>query len=289
MIVGNSIVWPENLIEELAYRRCVIFLGAGVSATAKNAEGKSPDKWSDFIKNIKGLMKNPSPEDISFVDTMIAQENYLLALQAIYDLTESGTYNKYLKDTYSRARYMPSDVHKAIKQIDSKIVITTNFDKIYESLCNDYGYVTYDYQKAKSIVANIKSPESIIIKAHGSIDDTEEIIFTAKQYYEAQAKYSEFYQLLHSLFLTNTVIFLGYSLNDPDINLILQNIKNTSSLAAPHYVVLKEGASRHKIKHWKETFNIEALEYGPSYDEFEENILNLRDSVLSFRDDRKIP
>lgn len=30
-----SDIWPDNLVEELAYRRCLIFLGSGISATAK--------------------------------------------------------------------------------------------------------------------------------------------------------------------------------------------------------------------------------------------------------------
>lgn len=234
-------------------------------------------------------MRNPTNDDKKYVDDMLAQENYLLALQAISDLCETGTYNKYLKDTYSRAKYLPSEVHKSIKDIDSKIVITTNFDKIYDNLCREDGYVTYDYQKSKSIIANIKSPESLIIKAHGTIDDTEEIIFTAKQYYEAQSKFPEFYSLLHALFLTHTVVFLGYSLSDPDINLVLQNISNTSSSACPHYIILKQGTSKHKLNHWKETYNIETLEYGPSYDDLEENIVILRDLVLAFREERKIP
>lgn len=219
---------------------------------------------------------------------MIKQENYLMALQAIYDLSDPGAYNKYLKDTYGRGGYLPSEVHKAIKALDSKIVITTNFDKIYENLCSVDGYVVHDYSNSKSIVSNIKSPESIIIKAHGTIDDTDKIIFTGKQYYDAQANYPEFYSLLHALFLTNTVIFLGYSLNDPDINLVLQNINNTSNSSCPHYVVLKEGESKHKIKHWKDTYNISALEYGPNYENLEENIFELKEQVEALRTDRGI-
>ena len=40
-----SDIWPDNLVEELAYRRCLIFLGSGISATAKNDAGESPDTW----------------------------------------------------------------------------------------------------------------------------------------------------------------------------------------------------------------------------------------------------
>lgn len=286
--MSNKIEWPANLIEEIAYRRCILFLGSGISATSKNSEGKNPPTWGEFISEIQKLMNTPTEEDKNFIENMIRQENYLMALQAIYDLSDPGAYNKYLKDTYARGRYLASEVHKSIKSLDSKIVITTNFDKIYENLCNEDGYVVDHYRNSKSIISNIKSPESIIIKAHGTIDDTDNIIFTGKQYYEAQGKYPEFYSLLHSLFLTNTVIFLGYSLSDPDINLVLQNINNTSNSTCPHYIILKEGTSKHIIKHWKDTYNITALEYGPEYENLEENILELKELVEELRNERSI-
>jgi hypothetical protein len=284
----NKIHWPENLIEELAYRRGILFLGSGVSATAKNDKGESPETWNGFLRKIKDLIKNPNQVDLDFIEKMLDQENYLMALQAIHDLSDSGAYSKYMKDTFARGKFIASNVHKAIKKINSKIVITTNFDKIYDNLCNDDLYVKYDYQKTKSIISNVKSPENIIIKAHGTIDDTNEIVFTSEQYYTTQEKYPEFYSLLKALFLTNTVLFLGYSLNDPDINLVLQSFPNTSNSSAPHYIVVKEGTSQHVIKHWEKTYNVRCLEYGPSYDNFEENIEELQELVASLRAERGI-
>ena len=60
------------------------------------------------------------------------------------------------------------------------------------------------------------------------------LIFTAKQYYQAQEKYPEFYHLMTALFLTHTVVFLGYSINDPDINLLLLFLHNTANTSYPH-------------------------------------------------------
>ncbi len=285
----TDINWSSKLIEEIAYRRCILFLGSGVSATAKNEDGESPKTWGAFIESIQGLMRSPSRADKKFVRDMLAQGNYLLALQAIYDLSDPGEYGELLKNNFGRGNYNASNVHRYIKEIDSKIVITTNFDKIYDNLCNEDHYVKYDYQKTKSIITNIKSPENLIIKAHGTIDDTDEIIFTAEQYHNSQAAHPDFYQLLESLFRVNTVLFLGYSLSDPDINLILQTSSKTSSKASPHYIVLKEGNSPHIIKHWENTYNIKCLEFGPTYDQFEKNIENLKNQVLSLREERQIP
>lgn len=284
-----SDIWPDNLVEELAYRRCLIFLGSGISATAKNDDGESPDTWGAFLDNVKSKMKNPSEDDKKFVEDMLKKQNYLLALQAIADLCDSGEYSNYLKSQYLRGKYKPSKVHELIKDLDSKIVVTTNFDKLYEGLCHEPEYITFDYTDTRSIIGSIKAPENIIIKAHGSIDDTEKLIFTAKQYYQAQEKYPEFYHLMTALFLTHTVVFLGYSLNDPDINLLLQFLHNTANSSCPHYMIDKKGNKPQLVKHWKDTYNVSLLEYGDDYSCLESSLEELRDLVLDLRAERGMP
>lgn len=284
-----SDIWPDNLVEELAYRRCLIFLGSGISATAKNDTGESPDTWGAFLNNVKLKMKNLSEDDKKFVEDMLKKQNYLLALQAIADLCDSGEYSNYLKSQYLRGKYKPSKVHELIKDLDSKIVVTTNFDKLYEGLCHEPEYLTFDYTDTRSIIGSIKAPENIIIKAHGSIDDTEKLIFTAKQYYQAQEQYPEFYHLMTALFLTHTVVFFGYSLNDPDINLLLQFLHNTANSSCPHYMIDKKGNKPQMVKHWKDTYNVSLLEYGDDYSCLESSLEELRDLVFELRAERGMP
>jgi hypothetical protein len=279
--------WPNNLIEEIAYRRCVIFVGAGISATAQNDEGISPKKWGEFIKDAIKLINRPSQDKLDFISKMLDQQNYLLALQAIADSCDPGAYAGFLRDAYSRPRYRASPTHQFIKDIDSKIVITTNFDRIYENLCNEY--VSANYFETSKIITNMKSSENLIIKAHGTIDDVDNLVFTQKQYYNAKLKHPVFYNILSALFLTNTVIFLGYSLNDPDINLILELAANARSLSSPHYVVVKDGIDEEIKQHWTDCYNIFPLEYGPSYTDLESNIEELRDRVVDFRALKRIP
>ncbi|MDF2590156.1 MAG: Sir2-like protein [Herbinix sp.] len=282
-------IWPSNLVEELAYRRGILFLGSGVSATAKKADGTSPDTWRQFLNHIRTIARAASPDDNAYIDDRLACKDYLLALQAIYDKCDLGEYGKYLQDTYLRSDFQASNVHKAIKRIDSKIVITTNFDKIYDNLCNEQGYIITNYEKTKAIVQNIKSPNNLIIKAHGTIEDVENIIFTASQYYNKQEKYPEFYELLYALFLTHTVVFLGYSLNDPDINLILQFLHNSANVNSPHYLVKEKGTPEQLKKHWKATYNVQIIEYGNSFIDFEPAIEELCELVEALRSDRMIP
>ncbi|SEG75787.1 SIR2 family protein [Paenibacillus sp. UNC499MF] len=284
-----QINWPVNLVEEIAYRRCVLFLGAGISATSKNDLGESPKKWGEFIQDAVTLLHSPTEDKLKFIKKMIEQGNYLLALQSIYDSCDPGNYANYLRQVYSRPNYKASQVHELIKSIDSKIVITTNFDKIYENLCNEHGYTTAMYRDIERISTNMKSTENLIIKAHGSIDDVDSLVFTQKQYYKARKDYPQFYQILNALFITKTIVFLGYSLNDPDINLVLETVGNASSSSSPHYVVVKQGVDEEIKKYWRECYNIYPLEYGPTYQDLDENILRLHEKVREYREIKRLP
>lgn len=53
--------WPEDVVEDIARRRCVLYLGSGVSANSVNEKGETPATWGDFlnsvIENKKGTLK----------------------------------------------------------------------------------------------------------------------------------------------------------------------------------------------------------------------------------------
>ncbi|WP_223553894.1 SIR2 family protein [Lysinibacillus sphaericus] len=280
------IEWKENLINDLAHKRCVIFIGSGISATAKNKQDESPLTWGKFLEKASSLSNGSSNE---FIQDMIKKENYLLALQAIKESSDPGDYSNFLKDNFSRPGFEPSALHNAIKEINSKIVITTNFDNLYELNCR-HGYTVANYyDPITKIISTIKSPENLIIKAHGSIEDTNRIIFTQKEFYNAKKEHADFYEIIKALFLTHTVVFLGYSLNDPDINLLLEIASHSNTYSNPHYVVSRVGVTEELKKHWLDCYNIYTLEYGPKHENLEENVIELKEKVLEYRRRLNLP
>lgn len=50
--------WPEKLIQDIARRRCVLFLGSGVSANSINADGERPKTWREVLES--GIAKLPN-------------------------------------------------------------------------------------------------------------------------------------------------------------------------------------------------------------------------------------
>ena len=281
------IVWPCSLIREISRRRVVFFLGAGVSCSARSIDGNRPKDWKGFLEEAYGLVKT---KDInSEITKLISEKRYLLALQAISDEADPADYQSLLDKNFNNPGYLPSDLHKIILSLDSTIVITTNFDKIYEKYCEStseegYKVVTYESNDLGDL---LRSDLRIIIKAHGTINNIQKMIFTKSQYHEAKKNHSQFYEILKAIFLTHTCIFIGCGLDDPDVLLMLEDVKITSSSMLPHYALVLNGEySRFSINDWHKAYNINALTYEPNHDDLTLSLKDLLVDVETFRSTR---
>lgn len=276
--------WPQILIKEIAARRCIFFLGAGVSASSQTSAGLRPKGWKDFLSDATDLIHKTDKKVL--VKKLIEEGKNLLALQAIYSEVDPSKYRNFLDECFNNQCFQASELHQIIFKLDQRLVITTNFDKIYESYWHSiskdgFKVITYD---SESLVDEIRSENRLVIKAHGSIDNINKMIFTRSEYHKAKRVHSKFYEVLKALFITHTVIFIGCSLDDPDVQLILEDVNIIGSAQKPHYILAKEKSQNSfGLDEWRETYNIRALEYGPNHDDLIIELKNLFERVDSIR------
>jgi hypothetical protein len=278
------ISWPKSLIHELAQRRCILFLGAGVAASAKNSSGKRPLDWNAFLVKATELISDIGDRDK--VKELIDERRFPLALNAIADLADIGDYQSLLNECFNNSSFIPSELHSVILDIDSRFVITTNFDKIYEKHCltvSDEGFKVLPYYST-SLADEIRSDTRLIIKAHGSIDDISKMVFTRQEYHHAKKDHPEFYNLLKALLLTNTCVFIGCGMEDPDVLLVLEELKMTTNTKRPHYALLREGSiSRFITQDLLYTYNVKSLFYGPDHSDLISSLKYLYDEIEGIR------
>lgn len=276
--------WPKSLVTEIARRRCILFLGAGVAASAINPDGKRPKEWKDFLKEAVNLIGNPQKKEN--INNLIDQNKLLLALQAISDEADCGDYHSLLNTNFNDATFEPSELHKVIFDLDSRLVITTNFDKIYEKHClkaSTEGFKVIPYS-SNSLGDEIRSDTRLIIKAHGTIDDISHMVFTKAQYHAAKEKYASFYAILKALLLTNTCIFIGCGMDDPDVLLLLEEVRITANPQRPHYALLKYGShSNYLITDLSSAYNVKTLEYSPDHHDLISDLKYLQAQVDNIR------
>lgn len=256
--------WPEKLIDAIARRRSVLFLGSGISSNAENEYGKNPATWNEFLKKVVKNQKAKIGDLEKEILGLLDEKKYLIACELIMDLIGQREFGEEAQEEFRRPKYLPAEIHKIIYSLDSKIVITPNVDKIYDECATTESHSSvvvkkyYDEDLAKYLRTN----DYLVIKAHGTVDETNQMIFTHKQYSKARCNYSSFYKLMDSLILTHTFVFLGCGIDDPDIELTLENANFLYEGCPPHYFITSSGAiSNNMQKVLLANRNLEVITY----------------------------
>jgi len=196
-----------QIIDAMNNDSLIIFVGAGVSANS------NLPKWSELIADMK--------KDLSIKD----EDDYLKIAQYYFDTFGKQTYFSKLTDMFNRQSVVkPNEIHDHIKKIRPKHIITTNYDTLLEESLNS-GMSKYDKITSDDDIPYSKS-KHYLIKMHGDFSKMN-IVFKEDDYLDYESNFSMVSTLIKSLIMNNTILFLGYSLNDSTFNSIFRLIHNS--------------------------------------------------------------
>lgn len=278
--------WPNDLVSDIARRTCVLYIGAGVSANSSSANGISPPTWEAFLRS---CLTKINKTDRSYIEQLLSQKDLLSACEVIIAKIGTAEFNNVAQDAFRRPGFKPASIHETIYNLDARLVITPNVDKIYEQYAQatSCGTIVVKKQTEHDISNFIRSTDRVILKAHGSIDAPNEMFFSKYQYNEARYKYSGFYKLLDSLALTHTYVFIGCGLNDPDIRLTLENYNFGFPGCKPHYFVAADTAMNPDLEQsLLKNCNLKVIKYDNSDGKHEKLLPALNDLVALVEDER---
>jgi len=277
--------WPPDLVREIARRRCVIFIGAGVSMQCANAAGTSPKSWHDLLTAAVGRVAGAKARK-NEIKGLLKNGDYLTACEVIRDRLGPHVFHSFLQDELLTPNFQPAAIHDTLIQLGSRIYATPNFDKILE---NKAGAVSATAFKVKNyydadVAVAARSNDSVILKVHGTIDTPDRLIFTRSDYTRARNEHWAFYAVLDALSVTHSFLFVGCGLNDPDIKLVLEDNAFIHKWSAPHYFVLIKGAVPSAIiPAIERNQNLKILEYAGPYTQLKPELDELVTRVNSAR------
>jgi hypothetical protein len=283
--------WGESLVKELAARRCIIFFGAGASVPCQPTIGdpnRRPPDWKELLDALAARLPITSPNR-TLAQGLITDKKFLDAAEVITSAINAADYADCMRQLLEIPRFQQSYMHECILQLDPKIVITTNFDSIYDRYCTSgsavEGYNVIRYTD-HHLVQQLRSPTRVVVKAHGCITNTDHLVLTRSQYFDARLKCSHFFRVLDALCLTHTILFLGYSLSDPDIQIALENANISAPSTNRHYFVTPGGTHEALRAASEKTHNLKFLEFpAGDYGSLDKSLAILVDRVLSYRAD----
>lgn len=272
-------------MEQIARRRAIPYIGAGISRASTTAGGARPPLWEQFLKEACEELN----QDQALAKRMVRDKRYLDACSLLV-FRLGPQWIELIQGKFGDA-YRKSDNHEYIYDLDCPVVITPNFDRIYETfaLTQSEGTVTIKSYDSADLLRHIRGGinSRLILKCHGSIDSPDLVVFSRERYANLIHKHPTYNDVMNSLILTNTMVFLGTSGSDPDINLILERHVSLHEFSSPHYFVTADTDTIKMKDFWQRNYNIQIIPYrkDETHSQLTVGLQNLKESVLKYRED----
>ena len=282
------IAWPPTLVEAFARRRCVLIIGAGVSASAATpaaggVASRSPKTWRKFLADATAS----TPHCPSYVREALRENRLLDACQYLKEL-QGEAWLTTLREEFVTPKYKPSLLHESLYKLDIRTTISLNFDTIYEKYVNkvtEGTFIVKNYYDA-DIRQTVAGTDRYLLKMHGTVDTPARMIFTGKDYAKARTEHRGFYEVIGALLHTHICLLIGCGLNDPDVQLLFEDYRHLQD-ATPHYQTLPSDIKPPVAGVVRETRGINILSYSKrdAHKELVESLEGLNIEAAAIRDD----
>lgn len=217
---------PKTLQEDFIDNRVIPFIGAGFSKNAVFPDGTSIPDWDGLGRKVASYI--PNYAFTNSIDALSLFESEFSRTKMIELLARELKINQ----------IKPGNTHRAFCDLYFDTICTTNFDFLIEQTLNEKNI------PFSTIVSEDRLPISThektkLVKIHGDFNHPERMIITEKDYDNFIDKNKILATYISNLFITKTLLLVGYSLEDNDIRSLWQIIgSRLGNLQTPAYVVL---------------------------------------------------
>ncbi|AMA55812.1 SIR2 family NAD-dependent protein deacylase [Bradyrhizobium sp. CCGE-LA001] len=204
----------DILAEAIKRRRAVLFVGAGVSMAV------GLPSWQSLIEHLL--------DDLGLErDVVDGMHGGYQMLAEYYRLKRGGIgpLRSWLDRNWrvDPQRIAASQLHRIIVELDFPIIYTTNYDRNLETAFDVLKRPFAKISNAKEI-ASAGVGVTHIIKFHGDFDDDASLVLTETDFLNRLAFNSPLDIRFRADALGSTLLFVGYSMSDPNIRLLLHRI-----------------------------------------------------------------
>jgi hypothetical protein len=207
----------QQIAESLKERRAMLFVGAGVSMSV------GLPSWRKLIEHMAS--------DLGLDEQVIGMPDVTYqALAEYYRLKHGsiGPLRSWMDREWSvsREQVERSEIHKLIVSLDFPIIYTTNYDRNLEAAFEIHDRPFVKIANAKDI-PKATSCVTQIIKYHGDFDDDTSLVLAETDYFDRLSFDSPLDVKFRADALGRTILFIGYSMSDMNIRLLLHRLWQT--------------------------------------------------------------
>jgi hypothetical protein len=265
----------RDLMAEAGHRRIVMFLGAGLSFGASRRGRKglaerdlwgplshgSSDQdderrpeviindddepfptWSRLKSRMRRELADLEGLDQASLNRFFRASDPLDSAQLFRNVVGDANYFQFLRRQYqpsSPVDYWITPSHEELVALELPIIFTTNYDDLIERAYAHHRQIVTVSSTAEEFIAHIQAkPKSHLVKVHGTIGTPRTVVLTRDDYARARLERKRIYEHLRFDIEQTTYLFVGFSLSDPNVNILLDDARlETGGDVPPAYTV----------------------------------------------------
>jgi len=243
--------------------KCVLFVGAGLSASGVRQGGKGLPDWDTLVQHMIDDLRDSEKCDavtLTKLEQSLREGKHLEIARVFKQRTRPDQFAVFLKAELNPPDIASSKVHEVILKTNFRGIITTNFDIVFEYQSNRLQPLIYP-----QCLDDIDSfrRHGFFAKIHGCIRNTpnlaENLVLTEESYAALRSNY-KYHTILQSLFVMCPILSVGFSLRDPDFLGLIDDLRGIFGEGMPtiYALMLEPG---HKARdEWREK-GVEIIPY----------------------------
>lgn len=219
--MSDDLAAVDDLASAIRARSVILFAGAGLSMSV------GLPSWSELIAHLaselelsEDILSSPGCTYQNLAEYYRIRNGSIGPLRSWMDRTWRVTEDK-VRD---------SRLHQLVISFDFPIIYTTNYDRNVETAFEASGR---DYVKVANArdIAKMRDGVTQVVKFHGDFDDDESLVITETDYFNRLSFDSPLDIKFRSDALGKTVLFVGYSMSDMNIRLLMHKLWRTWRLS----------------------------------------------------------
>jgi hypothetical protein len=244
--MDNELNLPPRILEKIRNGEAILFLGAGASVGATGPSGEVPPTGND----LRDLL----------ADSFLGGKFKNRKLPRVAELAEdASSLYEVQAEVANRLKFLePAPFHERIADFRWHAVVTTNYDDIIEKA---YARNSNPQQRPERILRTgdgmskpLRDPGTVpLLKIHGCIsvisDSNLPLILSSEQLIKYSRNRESLFNHLREWGREHPIIFVGYDIDDPNIQTILFDIGD-QSIHRPRYALVNKDLEPEEISYW---------------------------------------
>jgi hypothetical protein len=235
------------LCDMVASDHLVCMTGAGVSTglSLKNGAGTMPE-WGQLLDAIyRKLISSLNDVQKSDVEALLknATGEELIEVASILYQAESVAFENAFLNALTLREGETTDAHRKLLALCPRGILTFNYDKAHENALQEENLqwdilLPFKEQRLlKALQRQLRTP--FLLKAHGTLEDFKSIVLTRESYRDLFIKFPTYRAFMQNILTNYQLLIVGFSLSDPDFDMLIQNVFSIYGSPLQKHVVIK--------------------------------------------------